>query len=41
MTAAIYGRVSTPGQDPVAQLEQLRAYCQARGWDAHESWTTA
>ncbi|HKB26511.1 MAG TPA: recombinase family protein, partial [Methylomirabilota bacterium] len=36
MTAAIYGRVSTLDQDPTAQVEQLRTYCQARGWDSHE-----
>jgi resolvase-like protein len=32
MTAAAgYARVSTPDQDPTAQLEQLRTYCGARG----------
>jgi hypothetical protein len=36
MTAATYARVSTPDQDPTAQVEQLRAYCQARGWECHE-----
>lgn len=36
MTAAVYGRVSTPDQDPTAQLEQLRTYCRARGWEVHE-----
>ncbi len=36
MTAAIYGRVSTLDQDPTAQVEQLRTYRRARGWDAHE-----
>ncbi len=37
MTAAAgYARVSTPDQDPTAQLEQLRTYCGARGWGIHE-----
>ncbi len=37
MTAAAgYSRVSTPDQDPTAQLEQLRTYCRARGWEVHE-----
>jgi DNA invertase Pin-like site-specific DNA recombinase len=31
--AAIYARVSTDEQDPLVQVEQLRALCQARGWD--------
>jgi DNA invertase Pin-like site-specific DNA recombinase len=34
--AACYIRVSTPDQDPTAQLEQLRTYCRARGWEVHE-----
>ncbi len=33
MTAATYARVSTPDQDPAGQVEQLRAYCRARGWE--------
>ncbi len=36
MTAATYSRVSTPDQDPAGQIEQLRAYCQARGWECQE-----
>jgi len=36
MTAAVYGRVSTPDQDPSAQLEQLQTYCRARGWEVRE-----
>ena len=32
--AAIYARVSTrSGQHPQMQLEELRAYCQRRGWE--------
>ncbi len=34
--AACYSRVSTPDQDPTSQLEQLRTYCRARGWEVHE-----
>ncbi len=36
MTAAIYARVSTLDQDPAAQIEQLRTYCRARGWEVRE-----
>src|SRR5438128_5952353 len=36
MTAAIYARVSTLDQDPTAQLEHLRTYCRARGWEVRE-----
>src|SRR5713226_5505396 len=36
MTAGVYGRVSTSDQDPTAQLEQLRMYCRARGWEVRE-----
>ncbi len=36
MTAATYTRVSTPDQDPTPQVEQLRTYCRARGWEFHE-----
>ena len=36
MTAGNYARVSTLDQDPAAQLEQLRTYCQARGWEVRE-----
>ena len=33
MKAAIYARVSThSGQNPQIQLEEVRAYCQRRGW---------
>jgi DNA invertase Pin-like site-specific DNA recombinase len=31
--AGLYGRVSTRnGQNPDMQLDELRAYCQRRGW---------
>src|SRR4029077_16725377 len=34
MRAALYARVSTNnGQNPEMQLEELRAYCQRRGWE--------
>jgi DNA invertase Pin-like site-specific DNA recombinase len=34
MKAAVYARVSTNnGQNPEMQLEELRAYCQRRGWE--------
>jgi DNA invertase Pin-like site-specific DNA recombinase len=36
MRAGIYARVSTAGQDPAGQLEQLRAHCAARGWSCRE-----
>ena len=36
MTAATYARVSTTDQDPAAQVDQLRAYCRARGWECQE-----
>ncbi len=36
MTAATYSRDSTPDQNPAAQVEQLRAYCWARGWKCQE-----
>src|SRR5258706_8225314 len=36
MTAATYARVSTLDQDPAAQIEQLRTYCRARGWEVRE-----
>jgi DNA invertase Pin-like site-specific DNA recombinase len=34
--AALYARVSTPGQTPENQLVALRAFAQARGWEAIE-----
>src|SRR5688572_16881079 len=36
MTAAIYARVSTFDQQPENQLEELRRYAAARGWQVHE-----
>jgi len=36
VTAGIYARVSTSDQDPTAQVDQLRTYCRARGWELHE-----
>jgi DNA invertase Pin-like site-specific DNA recombinase len=34
MRAGVYARVSTNnGQNPEMQLEELRAYCQRRGWE--------
>jgi DNA invertase Pin-like site-specific DNA recombinase len=35
-TAAIYGRVSTLDQEPENQLQELRRYTGARGWQATE-----
>src|ERR1700738_4152287 len=32
MKAAIYARVSTVDQEPENQLQELRRYCEARGW---------
>ena len=36
MKAAIYARVSTHEQEPENQLQELRRYALARGWDAIE-----
>src|SRR5216110_1382028 len=36
MKAAIYARVSTVGQEPENQLQELRRYVEARGWTAVE-----
>ena len=36
MRAAIYARVSTLDQEPENQLQELRRYVQARGWEATE-----
>src|SRR3954469_5680702 len=36
MRAAIYARVSTFDQEPENQLQELRRYCEARGWSAVE-----
>jgi DNA invertase Pin-like site-specific DNA recombinase len=32
MKAAVYARVSTVDQEPENQLQELRRYCQSRGW---------
>jgi DNA invertase Pin-like site-specific DNA recombinase len=36
MRCAIYARVSTVDQEPENQLQELRRYCEARGWTAAE-----
>src|SRR5215472_1322278 len=36
MRAAIYARVSTLDQEPENQLQELRRYTEARGWEANE-----
>jgi DNA invertase Pin-like site-specific DNA recombinase len=36
MRAAIYARVSTFDQEPENQLQELRRYCEARGWTSVE-----
>src|SRR6266705_5062818 len=36
MNVAIYARVSTLDQEPENQLQELRRYVQARGWEAVE-----
>ncbi len=36
MRAAIYARVSTLDQEPENQLQELRRYIQARGWEGTE-----
>lgn len=36
MRAAVYARVSTFGQEPENQLQELRRYVEARGWTAVE-----
>jgi DNA invertase Pin-like site-specific DNA recombinase len=39
MRVALYSRVSTAGQNAAMQLEELRAYCQRRGWEIAEEFT--
>jgi DNA invertase Pin-like site-specific DNA recombinase len=40
--AAIYARVSTSnGQNPEMQLEELRTYCNRRGWEIVSEYTDA
>src|SRR5579883_2525421 len=39
MRCAIYGRVSTAEQSTQMQLEELRAYCERRGWEIIEEFT--
>ncbi len=36
MRAALYARVSTQDQEPENQLQELRRYIEARGWEATE-----
>jgi len=36
LRAAVYARVSTLDQEPENQLQELRRYCEARGWTAEE-----
>src|SRR6185295_8080392 len=36
MRVALYARVSTLDQTPENQLQELRRYCEARGWSAVE-----
>ena len=36
MNAAVYARVSTFDQGPENQLQELRRYVEARGWEATE-----
>jgi DNA invertase Pin-like site-specific DNA recombinase len=36
MKAAIYARVSTVEQEPENQLQELRRYCEVRGWSFQE-----
>jgi DNA invertase Pin-like site-specific DNA recombinase len=41
MKLALYARVSTrdKGQNPEIQLEPMRKYCQASGWDVYQEYT--
>lgn len=39
MKVALYSRVSTMEQNAAMQLEELRAYCQRRGWEIAEEFT--
>jgi DNA invertase Pin-like site-specific DNA recombinase len=42
MKVAIYARVSTVnGQNPEMQLNELREYCQRRGWEVHHEYVDA
>jgi DNA invertase Pin-like site-specific DNA recombinase len=38
MKAALYGRVSTGGQDAEMQIRELREYCQRRGWEIYAEY---
>ena len=38
MRVAVYGRVSTAEQSAAMQVEELRAYCQRRGWEIAEEY---
>jgi DNA invertase Pin-like site-specific DNA recombinase len=39
MRVALYSRISTAGQNAAMQVEELRAYCQRRGWEIAEEFT--
>lgn len=39
MKVALYARVSTSDQDPEVQLQPLRDYCRARGWEVFQEFT--
>ncbi len=41
MNVAIYSRVSTSDQNPEMQIDELRAYCKARGWENVREYTDA
>jgi len=41
MRCAIYARVSTAEQNAQMQLEELRAYCQRRGWEIANEFVDA
>jgi site-specific DNA recombinase len=41
MRAALYSRVSTNEQNASMQVQELRAYCERRGWAIAEGFTDA
>src|SRR5690348_13583043 len=41
MNVGLYARVSTSDQDCSMQIDELRRYCKARGWDVSQEYIDA